>query len=200
MVEFGSLSPRGCGRSWQRMQTKRIGRYARKARNGDDGASVGFLVGLAALAIGSRASTGRERAWLPQLKSRRSFLGRRAGSGWRGSGTVLNRGRTRAWRSARPSPEGVTRMSRLLLGAVAAVIIILTGCSKTLWIIPPGGSEQQLLRDSYECRRDAATPTPAPRPASPASTGFVHQPRHMTLGLQNRHRGDRTGRGLALVA
>ena len=46
-------------------------------------------------------------------------------------------------------------MSRLLLGAVAAVIIILIGCSKTLWIIPPGGSEQQLLRDSSECRRPA---------------------------------------------
>ena len=47
-------------------------------------ASFGFLVGLAALAIGSRAGTGGGRAWLPQLNSRRSFLGRRAGSGWRG--------------------------------------------------------------------------------------------------------------------
>jgi hypothetical protein len=47
-------------------------------------ASFGFLVGLAALAIGSRAGTGGGRAWLPQLNSRRSFLGRWAGSGWRG--------------------------------------------------------------------------------------------------------------------
>jgi hypothetical protein len=43
----------------------------------------GFLVGLT-LAIGSRAGTGGGRAWLPQLNSRRSFLGRRAASGWRG--------------------------------------------------------------------------------------------------------------------
>ena len=56
----------------------------------------------------------------------------------------------------------------------AAMIIILTGCSKTLWIIPPGGSQQKLWRDSYEGRRDAATLTLAPRPASPPSTGFVH--------------------------
>jgi ElaB/YqjD/DUF883 family membrane-anchored ribosome-binding protein len=47
-------------------------------------ASFGFLVGLAALAIGSRAGTGGGRAWLPQLNPRRSFLGRRAGSGWPG--------------------------------------------------------------------------------------------------------------------
>jgi hypothetical protein len=46
-------------------------------------AGFGFLVGLA-LAIGSRAGTGGGKAWLPQLNSRRSFLGRRAGSGWRG--------------------------------------------------------------------------------------------------------------------
>jgi hypothetical protein len=64
-------------------------------------------------------------------------------------------------------------MPRLLLVAGAAAVVILTGCSKTLWIIPPGGSEQQLLRDSYECRQDAATPQ-ARRPVLPASTGFVH--------------------------
>jgi hypothetical protein len=46
-------------------------------------AGFGFLVGLA-LAIGSRAGTGGGRAWLPQLNSRRSFLGGRTGSGWRG--------------------------------------------------------------------------------------------------------------------
>jgi len=46
-------------------------------------AGFGVLVGLA-LAIGSRAGTGGGRAWLPQLNSRRSFLGRRTGSGWRG--------------------------------------------------------------------------------------------------------------------
>lgn len=46
-------------------------------------AGFGFLAGLA-LAIGSRAGTGDGSAWLPQLKSRRSFLGRRTGSGWRG--------------------------------------------------------------------------------------------------------------------
>jgi hypothetical protein len=77
-------------------------------------------------------------------------------------------------------------MSRLLLGAAAAVIIILTGCSKTLWIIPPGGSEQQLSRDSYECRRDAATLTPAPRSASPPSTGFVHPSPGYTMAPQGR--------------
>jgi hypothetical protein len=46
-------------------------------------AGFGVLVGLA-LAIRSRAGTGGGRAWLPQLNSRRSFLGRRTGSGWRG--------------------------------------------------------------------------------------------------------------------
>jgi hypothetical protein len=46
-------------------------------------AGVGFLVGLV-LAIGSRPGAGDSRAWLPQLNSRRrSFLGRRTGSGWR---------------------------------------------------------------------------------------------------------------------
>ena len=46
-------------------------------------AGLGFLVGLA-LAIGSRAGTGGRRGWLPQLAARRSFLGRRTRSGWRG--------------------------------------------------------------------------------------------------------------------
>jgi hypothetical protein len=45
-------------------------------------AGIGCLVGLA---LGSRAGTGGGRAWLPPLNSRRrSFLGRRTGSGWRG--------------------------------------------------------------------------------------------------------------------
>ena len=47
-------------------------------------AGLGFVVGFA-LAMGSRSGAGRERAWLPQLRSSRtSFLGRRTGSGWRG--------------------------------------------------------------------------------------------------------------------
>src|SRR4030088_1742761 len=87
------------------------------------------------------------------------------------------------WCSWRPCECGAD-VSRLLLGAVASVMIILSGCSKTLWIIPPGGSELQLLRDSYECRRDAATPTSAPRPVSPASTGFVHPSQGYTMAPQ----------------
>lgn len=80
---------RGCGRGWQRMQnqTDEVIGYARKepVTAMTAAASVGFLVGLAVLAMGSRASsTGGGRAWLPQLSSRRSFFGRRAGSGWRG--------------------------------------------------------------------------------------------------------------------
>jgi hypothetical protein len=43
---------------------------------------VGFLVGLC-LAIGSQATTGGKSDRLSQLNSRRSFLGRRTGSGWR---------------------------------------------------------------------------------------------------------------------
>lgn len=74
-------------------------------------------------------------------------------------------------------------MPRLLLVAVAGVVVSLIGCSKTLWIAPPGGSEQQLLRDSYACRRDAATP-PAPRPVLPASTGFVHPSQGYTMAPQ----------------
>jgi hypothetical protein len=46
-------------------------------------AGFGFVIGLA-LAIGSRAGTGGGKAWLPQLNARRSFLGNRTGSGWRG--------------------------------------------------------------------------------------------------------------------
>jgi len=43
---------------------------------------VGFLVGLC-LAIGSHATTGEKSDRLSQLNSRRSFLDRRTGSGWR---------------------------------------------------------------------------------------------------------------------
>ena len=47
-------------------------------------AGFGFVVGLV-LVIGARAGTsGGERAWLPQLNARRSLLGKRRGSGWRG--------------------------------------------------------------------------------------------------------------------
>jgi len=90
-AEFGEAYGtfmRGCGRGWQRMQdqTDEVIGYARRepVTAMTAAAGVGFLVGLAALAIGSRASTGGGRAWLPRLNSRRSFLARRAGSGWRG--------------------------------------------------------------------------------------------------------------------
>src|SRR6266478_1966706 len=43
---------------------------------------VGLLVGLC-LAMGSQATTGGKSDRLSQLNSRRSFLGRRTGSGWR---------------------------------------------------------------------------------------------------------------------
>ena len=86
----------------------------------------------------------------------------------------------RAWTACGSS------MSRLLLGVVTAVIITLTGCTKTSWIIPPGGSEQQLRRDSHECRRDAAMLAPAPRPVSPAATGFVHPSEGYTMAPQGR--------------
>ncbi len=46
-------------------------------------AGLGFLVGLA-LAISSRAASGGGSAWLPRLNSRRGFLRRGTGSGWRG--------------------------------------------------------------------------------------------------------------------
>ena len=79
----------GCSRGWQRMQeqTDKVIAYARREPVSamTAAASFGFLVGLAALAIGSRAGTGSGRAWLPQSSSRRSLLGRRrAASGWRG--------------------------------------------------------------------------------------------------------------------
>ena len=90
-AEFGEAYQalkKGCGRGWQRMQnqTGEVIGYARRepVTAMTAAASFGFLVGLAALAIGSRAGTGGGRAWLPQLNSRRSFLSRRAGSGWRG--------------------------------------------------------------------------------------------------------------------
>ena len=46
-------------------------------------AGFGVLIGLA-LVLGSRAGAGGREGWLPQLAARRSFLGRRARSGWRG--------------------------------------------------------------------------------------------------------------------
>jgi ElaB/YqjD/DUF883 family membrane-anchored ribosome-binding protein len=66
-------------------QTDEVIAYARRepATALTAAAGVGFLVGLV-LAIGSRPGAGDSRAWLPQLNSRRrSFLGRRTGSGWR---------------------------------------------------------------------------------------------------------------------
>lgn len=91
IAEFGEASRtlmKGCGRGWQRMQdqTDEVIGYARRepVTAMTAAASVGFLIGLAVLAIGSRASTGGRSAWLPQLNSGRSFLGRRAGLGWRG--------------------------------------------------------------------------------------------------------------------
>jgi hypothetical protein len=72
----------------------------------------------------------------------------------------------------------------LVFGALTAVIII-TGCSRTSWIIPPGGSEQQLRRDSSACQPDAAI-APAPRPAPSASTGFVHPSEGYTMAPQGR--------------
>lgn len=70
-----------CGRGWQRMldETDEVIAHARREPliAMTAAASFGFLLGLAAMAIGSRGDTGGGRAW-------RSFLGRRTGSGWRG--------------------------------------------------------------------------------------------------------------------
>jgi len=78
----------GCGRGWQRVQdqTDEVIAHARKepVLAMTVAASFGFLLGLAAMAISSRGGTDRGRAWLPELNSRRSFFGRRTGSGWRG--------------------------------------------------------------------------------------------------------------------
>lgn len=84
------------------------------------------------------------------------------------------------------APLAAEAQQHLLLGALTAVIIILTGCSKAPWIIPPGGSEQQLRRDSSQCQRDTAMLAPAPRPASPASTGFAHPSEGYTMAPQGR--------------
>jgi hypothetical protein len=90
-AEFGEAYQalkNGCGRGWQRVQdqTDEIIAHARREPviAMTAAASFGFLLGLAAMAIGSRGGTGGGRAWLPELNSRRSFLGRRTGSGWRG--------------------------------------------------------------------------------------------------------------------
>jgi predicted lipid-binding transport protein (Tim44 family) len=84
------------------------------------------------------------------------------------------------------APLGAEAQQRLLLGAMTALIIFLTGCSEASWIIPPGGSEQQLRRDSYQCQRDTAMLAPAPRPVSPAPTGFVHPSEGYTMAPQGR--------------
>lgn len=65
-------------------QTHEVIAYARREPGAalTAAAGIGFLVGLS-VALGSRHTPSRRRAWLPRLDSRRSFLGRRAGSGWR---------------------------------------------------------------------------------------------------------------------
>ena len=65
-------------------QPNKVTRYTRREPVGALSAAtgVGFLVGLC-LAIGSRAITREKSEWLSQLNSRRSFLARRTGSGWR---------------------------------------------------------------------------------------------------------------------
>jgi hypothetical protein len=80
---------KGCSRGWQRMQaqTDEAIAYARRepVTAMTAAASFGFLVGLAALALGSRPGNGGGRTWLPRSTSRGSFFGRRRGaSGWRG--------------------------------------------------------------------------------------------------------------------
>jgi hypothetical protein len=90
-AEFGEAYQalkNGCGRGWQRVQnqTDEVIAHARKEPviAMTAAASFGFLLGLAAMAISSRGGTGGGRSWLPELHSRRSFLGRRTGSGWWG--------------------------------------------------------------------------------------------------------------------
>jgi len=65
-------------------RTNEITAYARREPVGalTVATGVGFLVGLC-LAIGSHATTGGKSDRLSQLNSRRSFLDRCAGSGWR---------------------------------------------------------------------------------------------------------------------
>ena len=83
-AEFGEA----CGRGWQRVQDQAVEVIAQARKEPviamTVAASFGFLLGLAAMAIGSRGGSRGGRAWLPELNSRGSFLGRRAGSGWRG--------------------------------------------------------------------------------------------------------------------
>lgn len=78
---MGAELGEACGRGWQRVQaqTHEVITQARKEPviAMTVAASFGFLLGLAAMAIGSRGGSGGGRAW-------RSFLGRRTGSGWRG--------------------------------------------------------------------------------------------------------------------
>jgi hypothetical protein len=65
-------------------RTNEVTAYARREPVGALTAATGagFLVGLC-LAIGSRATTRGKSDRLSQLNSRRSFLGRRTGLGWR---------------------------------------------------------------------------------------------------------------------
>ncbi len=83
-AEFGEAYQalkNGCGRGWQRMQdqTDEVIAHARKEPviAMTAAASFGFLLGLAAMAIGSRGGAGGGRSW-------QSFLGRRNTPGWRG--------------------------------------------------------------------------------------------------------------------
>ncbi len=60
--------------------------------------------------------------------------------------------------------------------ALGVVVTALVGCSGPMWVIPPGGTQQQFRRDSYECERDAAMLPASPRPAplAPSYTGQVY--------------------------
>ena len=62
------------------------------------------------------------------------------------------------------------------LYGLGVVVAALVGCSGPMWIIPPGGTDQQFRRDSYECERDAAMLPASPRsaPLPPSYTGQVY--------------------------
>jgi hypothetical protein len=99
---------------------------------------------------------------------------------------AFHSGTPHARRGMEEGRDGTERRARgpgRSLSIVAATVTVLTSCATTSWTVPEGG-EQQFRRDIVACQLDAATASPAPRPAALSPFGFVHPTSDYTMAPQ----------------